>query len=507
MPRWLLLGLRPRLVALVLLAVLPALALVLVSGLQARQAAAEQAQLEALRLVRSAITSQNQQIEGTKQLLTALAQLPQVQAADPTACNLLFEALLRQYPQYSVLGTISTAGIAQCSAPATTGTVSLADRPYFQKALATGEFAIGDYQIGRISKKPSVNFGFPIHDAASVVSGVVYAGLHLGTLASYAQQLQLPTGASLVMRDRTNTILVSYPDTSQVGQVDTDSFIARTTQGITHEGTAQGPDRAGQDELFAFAPVRTAGADSNVILSIGIPTSVAYAQANRALAQNLAGIGLVALLALVAAWLGGNAFVLRPIGVLLATTRRLSAGDYRARTNRSVGGGELGELAAAVDEMAEQLTAQITATQQRESSLRDQNAQLQQLIELVQTLETPVIPLLEGVLVVPLVGHLDAKRGAAITDVVLQTAHVQRARTVILDMTGMAVVDAVTLDTLQHIAAALQLLGARVIVTGITAQVAGRMGAAGVTLDGIQTTSRLQDGMAMILSERAASQR
>jgi signal transduction histidine kinase/CheY-like chemotaxis protein len=98
-------------------------------------------------------------------------------------------------------------------------------------------------------------------------------------------------------------------------------------------------------------------------VSIGIPKEVAFADVNRILARNLAGLGLVAVLALAAAWFGGDLFVLRRVRALLRATKRLGAGDLGARTGLTYGQGELDQLARAFDEMAESL-------EQRDAQLR-----------------------------------------------------------------------------------------------------------------------------------------
>jgi nitrate/nitrite-specific signal transduction histidine kinase len=87
---------------------------------------------------------------------------------------------------------------------------------------------------------------------------------------------------------------------------------------------------------------------------VGIPKDVAFAAANANQLSSLIGIGVVAVvvLALGAAWVGGDAFVLRPTRALVAATRGLTGGDFNARTGLKHGPGELGEIARAFDGMA-----------------------------------------------------------------------------------------------------------------------------------------------------------
>ena len=158
-------SLRARLLWLVLMAILPAMGLVLYTGLEQRREAAAQAKDEALRLVRVASANQAQLIEGARQLLIALAELPEVRGGDPAACHALFNALLNQYSLYANLGVADPNGDVWCSAVPLTGRVNISDRVYFRRAQKTHGFAVGDYQIGRITGKATVNFGYPALDA------------------------------------------------------------------------------------------------------------------------------------------------------------------------------------------------------------------------------------------------------------------------------------------------------------------------------------------------------
>jgi methyl-accepting chemotaxis protein len=130
--------------------------------------------------------------------------------------------------------------------------------------------------------------------------------------------------------------------------------------------------------LLTFIPLHGAPEAGYVHLSLGIPKATAFAEANRILARNLAGLGLVAALALVAAWVGGDLFLARRVTSLVAAARRLGAGDLSARTGISDHRGELGQLARAFDDMAEaiarrqrELKAQPSPSEPRKQAAAD----------------------------------------------------------------------------------------------------------------------------------------
>jgi signal transduction histidine kinase len=116
---------------------------------------------------------------------------------------------------------------------------------------------------------------------------------------------------------------------------------------------------------------------ADAYVSVGIPAAVAFAGVNRILARNIVALGLVAGLALIAAWVGGNLFIVRQIQALVEATKRVAAGELGVRTGFRRGQGELSQLASAFDQMAESLDR---AHERRllEEELRGKNYQLEQ---------------------------------------------------------------------------------------------------------------------------------
>jgi signal transduction histidine kinase/HAMP domain-containing protein len=368
-------SLRFRVLLLVLLAVLPALGLVIYTNVEQRRLAAAGAKEDALRLVRIAAADQNDTIKDTRQLLFALAQLPEVHGTDPATCSAFLARLLNQYPQYALLGVIERDGDLACSAPFAEGPVRLADRVYFQRTLQTRDFAVGDYQVDRVTGKATINFGQPVFDRADQVQAVVFASLDLTWLNDLASEAQLPTGSTFTLIDRNGTILVRYPNPEDwVGRSVPESQVVETILARRSEGTDQVRGIDGILRLFAFTPLSGAPAGEDVYLCVGIPRSVAFQKADQMLARSLIGLGLVSTLVLAAAWFGGDVFIVRRASQLVGAAKKLSAGDLGARTRLPHGGDELGQLASSFDEMAESLERQVALRDRAEGTLRRQIA-------------------------------------------------------------------------------------------------------------------------------------
>jgi rsbT co-antagonist protein RsbR len=117
----------------------------------------------------------------------------------------------------------------------------------------------------------------------------------------------------------------------------------------------------------------------------------------------------------------------------------------------------------------------------------------------IRELSTPVIRVYDRVLLLPLVGAVDSHRAQQIMESVLVHVVEEQARCIIIDIAGVPVVDTRVADHLLKTTAAVRLLGAQTVLTGITAQVARTMVQLGVDVSSMHTVSRLSDGIELAL--------
>jgi rsbT co-antagonist protein RsbR len=144
----------------------------------------------------------------------------------------------------------------------------------------------------------------------------------------------------------------------------------------------------------------------------------------------------------------------------------------------------------------------ITDRKQAEEAMRQ--SQIQQEIILAQqaTLEelsTPLIPISDTLMVMPLIGSMDSRRAQQVLDTLLHGVAVARAEIVIIDITGVSIVDTQVANALIRAAQAVKLLGAQVMLTGIRPEVAQTLVGLGVDLSMIITRSSLQSGIALAM--------
>lgn len=123
----------------------------------------------------------------------------------------------------------------------------------------------------------------------------------------------------------------------------------------------------------------------------------------------------------------------------------------------------------------------------------------QSLLSMVRELGTPVLPIYQRIVVLPLVGHLDSGRADHVMDAVLSAIVRYQAEVVIIDITGVAVVDTSVANSLLQTVRAADLIGTLSILVGISAEVARSMVHLGVELDRVVTRRDLQAGIAYAL--------
>jgi rsbT co-antagonist protein RsbR len=114
----------------------------------------------------------------------------------------------------------------------------------------------------------------------------------------------------------------------------------------------------------------------------------------------------------------------------------------------------------------------------------------------LQELSTPLIPISDTVLVMPLIGRIDARRANQILETLLSGIQEQQADLAIIDITGVNLVDTQVAHALLQAARAVRLLGAQVVLTGLRPEVAQTLVSLGVDLSDIVTRSTLQSGIA-----------
>lgn len=131
-----------------------------------------------------------------------------------------------------------------------------------------------------------------------------------------------------------------------------------------------------------------------------------------------------------------------------------------------------------------------------------QEATIAAQAELLAQLSTPLIPVTDEALVLPLIGEIDGARATRIVEALLSGVERGRVTTVIVDLTGLTTMSAGTAATLASAARGMRLLGVSTILTGIRPEVAQTMVAIDVDLSRVETLASVQEAVARVLERR-----
>jgi len=151
-------------------------------------------------------------------------------------------------------------------------------------------------------------------------------------------------------------------------------------------------------------------------------------------------------------------------------------------------------LEATVSERTAGLQEALRTVEQREAQLQQALADLQASQATIRELSAPVLPVLPGVLIAPLVGAIDESRATVFVANVLRAVERERAQQVIFDVTGVPLIDTQVARMILQAADAVRLLGAQVILVGIRPEVAQTVVGLGVALD-MKTYADLQQAI------------
>jgi rsbT co-antagonist protein RsbR len=124
----------------------------------------------------------------------------------------------------------------------------------------------------------------------------------------------------------------------------------------------------------------------------------------------------------------------------------------------------------------------------RESTMRKQQ-------EAIRELSTPVLQIRGRLLLLPIIGVIDSQRARLITESLLQSIRANRAKVVVMDITGVLTIDSKVANHLLQTVTAARLMGATVIVTGLSSEVAQSLVALGIDLSRLNTVGDLQGGI------------
>ncbi|NTW02471.1 MAG: HAMP domain-containing protein [Oscillochloris sp.] len=355
-----------------------------------------------------------------------------------------------------------------------------AQTPEFLASLRNNQTSYGKIHFNAINGEPLLPMFVPTLDSRTgQPDGVLSAEVRLKQVLDRVVSTQFGERGTIAVVDSGGQIIAAA-----------DSQLLRKTSAVPIPASdGVGVGITGAEVLLAQDPLTQDAQTLYLIAELPLAEAQAEAQAG------ITTIGVYLLgTAIVASILGVLAVnnIVRPIQALAAATKAVSSGDFSQQitvTRRD----EIGALQQNFNQMVSDLRKQHgELAEQHNRDLRASAELQQQLRQTVTQLSTPLLPVWEDVVVLPLIGHVDAIRGQELLDALGQGVSRRHAKIAILDITGIAAMDLQTAQMLINAMQTARLLGATPMLAGVSAEVAGIMVAQDLHFGMVATYRNLQ---------------
>ncbi|MBT8487743.1 MAG: hypothetical protein HKN72_01535 [Gemmatimonadetes bacterium] len=303
-----------RLFILVFLAFLPTVALFVHADRSLNEAAIESHEAEMVRLASRAGSDYRQILQDTESLLGALSEMTEFRDPSPQ-CNGTLSAIMDHMYHYTAIQLIEPDGFVTCGSLAIDESLFVGDRYYHRAAMASGDFTVGEFVVGRLTAKPIVGLAHPV-EVAGEARGILAAYLDLDELANRIFSSDVPQGATLTVIDRRGKVMIRVPAGASAMGTDTiGAYVPETFPEPTGETQnaymLDGLDLDGVSKHFAVQPLEAGGQRASGHLLIGMTEENMLASTEVAGTRRLQLLAVGALFMFVLAWMFGHYTLLR----------------------------------------------------------------------------------------------------------------------------------------------------------------------------------------------------
>ena len=396
--------LRARLLAIIVVAAIPALA-VQVHSLHRQE---EEVEAEANHSLHTAARTQafalGELFNRVTQVLVAVSHFQSVQMLDSLGTLAAFSALSKESPDYAEIAVFLPNGQLLAGntrfrddddenedklhkpKPIQPGRAKRAfgrgvlERAWFQHVLNERSLAVSGYQENPFANVPEVVFAYPVLRQDGSLVAVLAASVPLSMLEERLKNV-LPPLAKVGVIDAQGRVLVALPSrpTSLIGKTLHHPLVVHTIlkQG---DGVTKGFDRSGVECLYGFSRVSIGQYDTGLKVVVSMPCVLVSRGIERHFLWNMA-VSLGAwLMALGLLWWAGGRAIIRPIEQLERSAAELRKGNFRARAGIHKGATEVLELSHTFDDLAFSLEKTMAARDAALEELRDLNASLETIV-------------------------------------------------------------------------------------------------------------------------------
>ena len=370
---------RSRLIISLIVALLPLIIAMIVISLNGSRMQLTRANEATQSFAIIAADHQKQLLSDLKQLVTTLAETPEM-AADPKTCSRNLTKIMATLSNYDTIAIANTEGVFICGPSAALGH-NISDRDYFQQAKQTLQFTLSPLLSSRVDQKSVIVGAMPWADDNGDFAGMAVASIEASRFAASFENLQLPTDSKYFLFDRKNDLITGqgiFSPELRERVYSLPSITSSATPFIMHES----------DRVRSYS---TLSIESGALMVlIGIPRHTFLNFGFESLIVSIFGPIALLTVVIVCVWLLGDRLVTAPVSSLIRTARSYSKGDLTARPQAVKAGGELQELSTTFSEMADRIVSREQelqdAIKKRELMLREIHHRVKNNLQIVISL-------------------------------------------------------------------------------------------------------------------------
>lgn len=348
-------GIRTRLSLLVLAAALPALIFIAFAINRYRKFEERYAKEHVAAIGERVAHRFEAELRSVEIELKLLARLESLRSPRAARCAVELSDAMGAIPGLHNLAFADKAGRVLCSAVdiGAGANVNVSDRDYFKQALLGDRFAVGSYQVGRITKKAAINAAIPVKADRQTI-GILYTALDLDWIEKTLLESARFDGTTMTLIDSSGIILSRLPSESiWIGRDARDLPVFNEAL-VKRAGFVEGEGIDGIQRLYSYRTL-TLG-ETSYSLMVGVPVDAVFIESTGMRRLVLALFGAVLLLGAAVTWVGVDFLFLRRVRRITAAMNILASGELSHRLPlRGIARSELDHLERSINKLAETL--------------------------------------------------------------------------------------------------------------------------------------------------------
>lgn len=368
-------GLRARLLAIVLVAVIPLVGMLFLYAGVVNNAAQNRARSDVQRNLSTDVSAIHDLVAESRATLVTFGITYAIQGRRWDLAQGNADRLKVLHPDYAVIAVVDPSGRILVSSTDQTRSVNVADEDFFTRAVRTGVLGVSGYRIDPLVRRPTINISYPVYDRGGMLIAVEYIGFEPARFRSRLAPAAFAGSTELLVDGRGIVNARSPEGSAAEGKVLSSADLIRVVL-ASRRGDVITSGLDGVSRQYYFTPVFQQPEGEFYLVS-GFPEAQLLAGQRRSLGFTLAGFGVFALFALGVAWIVGTVSIYRPIRTLEAVAGRLAQGDLSARSEVSTRSDEIGALGREFDNMAEVIQAHVRQLELTQSEITALNAELE----------------------------------------------------------------------------------------------------------------------------------